>query len=254
MNIIYMSNLLLKIIDKKSNKMNFDSFMTLYKKNNKDLCLKKNGIKTQHITVYLNNFLNLELYNYSIYYIIKKNNNQEKILAFCLISINEDYKIIDITLLCSNKEKNKINGNSLGKYLLNIIYHKYINDNYIIRIQPATPALINYYKEWRSPNFSEIIETYGNLLYGNLKSAEDKTLKKIFQSLSTIDKLKEYLYMNITTKNININNLKIKLKERLDHPDIKIKYNKTHYNQILNMINGINFLNCNDIRNHSIPL
>ena len=97
-----MSNLLLKIIDKKSNKMNFDSFMTLYKKNNKDLCLKKNGIKTQHITVYLNNFLNLELYNYSIYYIIKKNNNQEKILAFCLISINASRSIEISSKKCAN--------------------------------------------------------------------------------------------------------------------------------------------------------
>jgi hypothetical protein len=201
-----MSNLLLKIIDKESGNTKFNNFMTLYKKNNKDLCLTKNGKKTQNITQYLSSFLYLGLFNYSIYYIIKNNNNnKEKILAFSLISINEDYKIIDITLLCSNIEKHKINGKSLGKYLLDIIYYKYINDNYIIKIQPATPALINYYKEWKFPNFpiKYINETRGYLLYGNLKYAEDKTLKELFNSLSAIDRLKEYLDMNINTKNIN---------------------------------------------------
>jgi hypothetical protein len=248
-----MTSLILKNINQNTSEIEFNYFMELYNENKKDLCLKKNGEKTQDIKQYLQEYSHLELFNYSIYYIIdKSNNNKEKILAFCLISVDLIHKIIDITLLCSNKEKKQINGVSLGKYLLNIIYSTYINE-YIIKIWPATAELISYYIGWKNPNFPNTEDTSSYLLYGNLKSSSDRTIKELFNSLKLIDSLKNYLDININTNKINnIDSLKDKLKIRLN--EIKYKYNESIYNQLFNMINLIKYTNANNIRNHSIPI
>ena len=187
--------------------------------------------------------------NNSIYYII---DHKFKILAFCVISIDNKYKIIDIKLLCSNKEKQNINGNSLGKYLLNFIYSEYI-DKYIIKILPATNKLIDYYESWKIPDFpyrGEDTDTFGYLLYGDLKSCSDETLKKLFSSLNLIDSLKQYLKLNTINNSINsINSLKKKFKNKLQQPTIKNLYSSNHYIQIYNLIDGIKYISVNDIKN-----
>lgn len=167
-------------------------------------------------------------------------------MAFCLINNNIINKIIRVTLLCSSTEKKFINGISLGKYLLNIIYEDFVKQQkYLIKIEPATDKLISYYKGWKTPSFDDLDETYGYLIYGDLESASNETLNKIFVSLSTINNLKGYLHININiNKMTNLQNLKNIFKNKLSETK---NYSNSQRNQLLNRIDKLKYLNPNQI-------
>ena len=57
----------LVILDNKCTEEEYNEFIVQYKKNSKDLCLKKNGTKTQNILTYL---FERKLENINIYYIL----------------------------------------------------------------------------------------------------------------------------------------------------------------------------------------
>ena len=238
------NNLDLLILDKKSSEQDYNNFIIQYDKNNKDLCLKKNGIKTQNIYQFIDrNYNFFKNFNYMIYYILKNN----KIMAFCLIEDDTKHKIINVILLCSSNEKIKINNISLGKYLLNIIYNTFVKKEYLILIQPATDELIPYYKKWKNPSFDKLDETYGQLIYGNLKSKSNETLSYIFSSLVNINMLKKYLNLNINTNKINnLDELKEIFRTKL-HINNKL-YSNSEKDQLSRKIDNLTYISPKQIK------
>jgi hypothetical protein len=235
----------LRILDKDCSEDEFNEFIAQYNKNNKDLCFKKNGKKTQNIFQFMSkNVSHWELMNYKIYYILKN----KKIMAFCLIQDNIINKIVEVTLLCSSTEKKFINGISLGKYLLNIIYEHFVEkQNYLMKIRPATYELIPYYKGWKTPSFDDLDETYGYLIYGNLESTSNETFNKIIRSLRDIKLLQSYLNININiNKMTNLQNLKNIFKKKLDEIE---NYSTNQKKQLSTMIEKIKYVNPKQIKN-----
>ena len=238
----------LRILDKDCSEDEYNEFLMQYNENNKDLCLKKNEKKTQNIFQFITESYNenfWKLFDYKIYYILKN----KKIMAFCLINDNIIDKIVEVTLLCSSTEKKFINGISLGKYLLNIIYEHFVEkQNYLMKIQPATDDLIPYYKGWKTPSFDDDLkETYGYLIYGNLETASNKTLNILFKSLILINLLQEYLKTNININRMtNLENLKNIFKKELDKTK---NYSNKQKIQLLNKIDTIKYVNPKQIKN-----
>ena len=238
----------LLILDEDCSKEEYNNFITQYNKNNKDLCLKKNGTKPQNIFQFIPREYIKKFWkdmNYNIYYISEK----KKIIAFCLIKYNKIDKIIEVILLCSSIEKKFINGISLGKYLLNIIYDNFVEkEQYLMKIQPATDELIPYYRGWKIPSFNDLDETSGYLIYGNLKIASIETLTELFMSFQIINRLKKYLKLNINTNKMNnLQELKKIFKEKLDKNN---KYSNSDKNQLSNMIDSLKYVNPKQIKNN----
>jgi hypothetical protein len=168
-------------------------------------------------------------------------------MAFCLIDYNIIDKIVDVKLLCSSTEKKFINDISLGKYLLHIIYEHFVEkQNYLMKIEPATDELISYYKGWKIPSFDDLDETYGFLIYGNLESASNETLSKIFKSLILINRLQQLLNTNININTMNnLKNLKKKFENKLDKNTKHISVK----NQIRSFIDMLRYVNPKQIKN-----
>jgi hypothetical protein len=232
----------LVILDNKCTEEEYNEFIVQYKKNSKDLCLKKNGTKTQNILTYL---FERKLENINIYYISERKN----IIAFCLIHDRIKDKIVEVKLLCSSTKKKFINKISLGKYLLNIIYDHFVKiQYYLMIIQPASPELIAYYVGWKTPSFNNLNETFGHLIYGNLESASNETLTIIFNSLISIIILKKYLKTNINTNKMsNLENLKNVFRNNLKK---KTDITNSERNQLSNKINSLIYVNPKQIKNH----
>ena len=84
--------------------------------------------------------------SFIIIYLYYKND----IFAFALLEFEGN--IVELLTLCSHTNKN-ISNRKLGIFLLNYIYDEYvIGKNYLLKIQPENPELMNYYERWKKPS------------------------------------------------------------------------------------------------------
>lgn len=174
----------------------WDNFTDMYNESKHDLCINKQGKKTQDLFDEI--FMDLRFIdtNYKIIYFHSK----EKIVAFALINIDETNKIIDLTLLCGNRNKEiKYNNVNLGIYLLDYIYNQYNNDKYILKIRPSNDELKDYYIKWKKPSLNPNSKRYGTnnthgyLIYGNLNLINKNNIEKILYDFSFLKNLLDIL-------------------------------------------------------------
>ena len=172
---IYMDILDLDIITKP----NFNKFVKLYNKSDKDLCIGSHiGIyyKTQSIYFYIPKTyskIKTEYPNQKIIYLYKLDKSNKTIIAFSVIDeTNIQKKIIEIKLICSHKIKYNIQLTneiqSLGIFMLNQIYNYYNSKDITIHIFPANEFLTSYYNNWKTPTsvMKKKTDSNGTLVYG----------------------------------------------------------------------------------------
>jgi len=172
---IYMDILDLDIITKP----NFNKFVKLYNKSDKDLCIGSHiGIyyKTQSIYFYIPKTyskIKTEYPNQKIIYLYKLDKSNKTIIAFSVIDeTNIQKKIIEIKLICSHKIKYNIQLTneiqSLGIFMLNQIYNYYNSKDITIHIFPANEFLTSYYTNWKTPTsvMKKKTDSNGTLVYG----------------------------------------------------------------------------------------
>ena len=131
----------------------------------------------------------------------------------------------------------------------------HIYNDYVILIEPATPALIPYYTKYKKPNFpytgKNRIETYNYLVYGNLTRLKEICFEKIFNSMRIIKKLKENLKFKSLEDLYNMTSDLVSLKEKLHHQLVFLirtkQLNRTSYEELNKLIDEINYYDIDDI-------
>ena len=160
-------------------KPNFNKFVKMYNKSDKDLCIGSNkGIyyKTQSIYFYIPKTyskIKTEYPNQKIIYLYKLDKSNKTIIAFSVIDeTNIQKKIIEIKLICSHKIKHNIQFmneiQSVGIFMLNQIYNYYNSKDITIHIFPANEFLTSYYTNWKTPTsvMKNKKDSNGTLVYG----------------------------------------------------------------------------------------
>jgi hypothetical protein len=234
----------------------FDGFMNNYKLGFEKLCVNpKTGERTQNIFQLIPenyNAAKIISSSYKIIYLYKSNDNQDnyEIVAFAIIS-NPDRFTTILEMLCSSIDKTiRRNGKPLGISLLDDIYSDYVvKQRNILKIQPATPELVPYYINWKTPTLP--IEwynqgkTYGYLIYStDIKRAADPQLQGLISDVILFNGLSREL--DITPSEV----LSIPKKEdRKNLLTSKInEINDRRRDQLLNWLSGIDYFSVDEIR------
>jgi hypothetical protein len=249
-------------IDDKSTSEEIDDFYNLYVESFSDLCMWK-GIQIINLDDFITPSSNkkifidsLESTTIGLGIIIYYTHNDDVITSIAFVEIEEPTKCyVKIKYLCGNinTKNEKINGKSCGINMLDYIFSIY--NNSVILIEPATPGLIKYYVDYKTPDFPyskrDLEETFNYLIYGNLRLLREGCFIKIFKSIYLIDKLSHILQFKSITdlydKTNNVTDVKEKLITKLDFL-VKTKQMKaTYYEQLMNNIMSIQFYDIQDI-------
>lgn len=249
-------------IDSNSTRQEIEDFHNLYVESYPDLCIW-NGHKIVDLDEYLKPSKNIDVFTQDIVFIIKSlgfiiyyTHNEDYIMSISFVQIDEPSKcFLTIKYLCGNQKtrNEKIAGKSQGIYLLDYIFNIYIG--LVILIEPATPGLVEYYVNYKTPSFSyyenNFNETFNFLVYGNLRTLKENCFRKIFRSINIINKLSSTLQFDslndLYSRTNNLSDLKNKLIIKLEHL-IKTKQIKPdYYEQILDNIINIKYYDIHDI-------
>ena len=130
-----------------------------------------------------------------------------------------------------------------------------IYKDFFIIIEPATPALIPYYTNFKKPCFpyneQGLNETFNFLIYGNLRRLKEVCFTKIFRSINIINKLNSTLQFeslnHLYFGTSNLSNLKDKLIVKLEQLVKTKQIDAQYYEQIMNNILNIKYYDINDI-------
>jgi len=235
----------------------FDGFMNNYKLSLDKLCVNpKTGERSQNIFQLIPekyNAAKIISSSYKIIYLYQSNDksDQYEIVAFAIIS-NPDSSTTILEMLCSSIDKTiRRNGNPLGISLLDDIYSDYVvKQRNILKIQPATPELVPYYINWKTPNLP--IEwynqgkTYGYLIYStDIKSATDEQLTGL---------ILDVILFNGLCRELNIMPSEVlsipKKQDRIQLLTSKIKkINDWRTDQLLNRLSSIDYFSVDEMRN-----
>jgi hypothetical protein len=227
-------------------KLKYDEFKKKFDESKANLCIYK-GVQTlvDSIEMYLSGFEFSKKYqkNINLIYIF---NETKGILALAVLKKNnEKINQIELKYLCSNRVKYKKDGKSLGIYLLDFIYDKYvITENKILLIQPGTPDLISYYTKWKKPYFPEkLLSKTGNyLIYGN---PTDEDIKQIIFDFNTLQTLLEHFNL----KETDIPNGTTEERKKFFRKLIKEDIDKSYKGQLHNSLNSIGSFTVEEFKN-----
>jgi hypothetical protein len=234
-------------------KKEFDTFIENYKEQETELCFnKKENKTTQSLTRILVDDYDLvkkHNKNCKIIYIFEK--NKEKILSFALINKKDDDSVI-LELLCSTKERYVTTDSiTLGVHLLNHIYTKYLKNNTILKIEPATKELIPYYLNWKKPvlPIQMLNITYGYLIYCKTILIDDLVKiiydEKYLNTLGIINTINKYLNIDESKLNeLDMDTYKQELNKKIDQ-----EYKDESINsQLKQKVESIEFRNENELK------
>jgi hypothetical protein len=249
-------------IDIKSTSEEIEDFYHLYVESFPNLCVWQ-GNKIIDLGEYLKPTNRIDIFFDDVEFITKGmgiiiyyTHNDDIVTSISFVEIDEPSKCyVKIKYLCGNQttQSEKIAGKSQGKYLLDYIFTTY--RDFIILIEPASPALIPYYTSFKTPCFpynkSGLNETFNFLVYGNLTRLNENCFKKLFMSINIINKLIPILQFDslndLYLRTNNINELKEKLIVKLEHL-IKTKQLKAeYYENLINNIISIKYYDIHDI-------
>lgn len=242
-------SLTLDIIDTNSiDEESWNKFKEKYNNSKDNLCIDNEGNETQDLFKEIIDIYNLIPKNHKIIYI----HSQKKIFAFALIHIYESYKIIDLVLLCGNRNKEILfNNKKLGIFLLDYIYDEYINNKYLLKIRPANDKLKNYYINWKYPTLNPEHEKYGlketnkYLIYGNINLINPENIEQILYSFRELKNVFNILNIDIKEFEKNINDVD-KRQFLLNEIKKSNNYSDSQKEQIYQKIININYYTFDD--------
>jgi hypothetical protein len=250
------------IINEHSTKDEIEEFYSLYVESFPKLCVHESK-QIIDLSEYLTPKNDIDEFMGDVNYLVETleitifyTYNEEVLTSIAFVetdNINNCYAIIKF--LCGNIDTReiKIDGKSQGHYLLDYLFQTY--KDYVILIEPATPALIPYYTKYKKPNFpytgKNRIETHNFLIYGNLTRLKEICFEKIFNSMRIIKKLKENLKFKSLEDLYNMTSDLVSLKEKLHHQLVFLirtkQLNRTSYEELNKLIDEINYYDIDDI-------
>jgi hypothetical protein len=249
-------------IDNTSTSEEIRDFYDLYVESFSNLCIWR-GNKIINLGEYLKPSKNTDIFNDDLDFIMRAlgiiiyyTHNDYVITSISFVQIEEPTKcFVTIKYLCGNQitQSEKIGGKLQGIYLLEYIFTIY--KDFVIIIEPATPALIPYYTNFKKPCFPyndrDLNESFNFLIYGNLRTLKEVCFTKIFRSINIINKLNSTLQFeslnDLYLGTNNLSNLKDKLIVKLEHLVKTKEIDAQYYEQIMNNILNIKYYDINDI-------
>ena len=250
------------VINETSTKEEIEDFYSLYVESFPKLCIH-DSIQIIDLSEYLTPKNNIDEFIGDIDYVVRAlgiiiyyTHNDDVLTSIAFVetdNITNCYTIIKF--LCGNIDTReiKINGKSQGHYMLDYLFHIY--KDYVILIEPASPALIPYYTKYKKPNFpyteKNRIETHYFLIYGNLSRLNEVCFEKIFNSIRIIQKLKDKLkFKSLDDLYYMTDDLEL-LKEKLHLQLVFLiktnQLNRSNYEELNKLIKEINYYDIGNI-------